>query len=437
MENVQSIWENLLTRLKHIFTPSIYELYIVPAKPISFYQNTFIISVNQAIKPHWDQFLTNSITQILSDTYPQVSIVVQTDIETIPAIHEKPLLSNKSSIKLNSKYTFDNFVVGEGNRMAHAAALAVSDSPGNFYNPLFIYGGPGLGKTHLMHAIGNSILQNNPHSNIRYITSEDFVNEFTTAIRHGAMEEFKNNYRQADLLLVDDIQFLAGKEQTLDEFFHTFNALHATGKQIVLTSDRLATEIPELPARLVSRFSSGLSSDITPPDLETRTAILRKKAISNQINIPDDTLNYIASYVNSNVRVLEAALTRVNFYAITKRQEISTSLAAEALKSLGSSDNTKIISIFDIQNEVCKLFNITIDQLKGKQRNKEIVIPRQIAMYLARELTSSSLPKISHAFNKKDHTTVMHACLKIEGILNEKSDILLIQQINQLKNNIK
>lgn len=435
MENVQYLWEALLTKLQSIFTPSIFDAYIVPVRPISFYQNTLILSVNSLIKTHWDSFLTNSITQILSESYPNVTVIVQEEIQPI-----QPIINTRvaqTPMKLNPKFTFDNFIVGEGNRMAHAAALAVTDSPGNFYNPLFIYGGSGLGKTHLMHAIGNTILQNNPNAIIRYVTSEDFVNEFTTAIRHGAMEEFKNNYRQADLLLVDDIQFLAGKEQTLDEFFHTFNTLHASGKQIVLTSDRLATEIPELPARLVSRFSSGLSSDITPPDLETRTAILRKKAISNHINIPDDTLNYIAGHVNSNVRELEAALTRVNFYAITKRQDISTSLAAEALQSLVANEQTKIISITDIQNEVCKLFNVTIEQLKGKQRNKEIVIPRQIAMYLSREMTNNSLPKISHAFNKKDHTTVMHACLKIEGLIQEKSDLILIQQINQLKAKLK
>ncbi|MBS4762166.1 chromosomal replication initiator protein DnaA [Carnobacteriaceae bacterium zg-ZUI252] len=436
MENAQAIWENLLVKLQHIFAPNIYNSFILPAKPISFYQNTFIISVNQLIRPHWDQFLQNSITQILSENYPNITIVVQSEIEPIQTTPPVSLPQNHS-IKLKPQYTFDNFIVGEGNRMAHAAALAVSDSPGNFYNPLFIYGGSGLGKTHLMHAIGNSILQNKPQANIRYVTSEDFVNEFTTAIRHGAMEEFKNNYRQVDLLLVDDIQFLAGKEQTLDEFFHTFNTLRDAGKQIVLTSDRLATEIPELPARLVSRFSSGLSSDITPPDLETRTAILRKKANSNQITIPDETLNYIAGQVNSNVRELEAALTRVNFYAVTKRQDITTSLAAEALQSLFSSDESKMVSIFDIQNEVCKLFNVTIEQLKGKQRNKEIVIPRQIAMYLSREITDNSLPKIGQAFNKKDHTTVMHACMKIDTIIQENSDILLIQQINQLKSKLR
>lgn len=433
MTDQQFIWQNLLNQLQEIFSKPLFDLYVSNAQPISFQNNILTVEIQDDVQEKaWESYLLTPAKQIFNDLVPHSDIKLVKRQDTIT--HDIGQSFKPQRVNLNASYSFDNFVVGAGNLMAHAAALAVSENPGTIYNPLFFYGGSGLGKTHLMHAIGNAILKNNPDTVIRYVTSEDFVNEFTTAIRTGSMEQFRNDYRQVDLLLVDDIQFLVGKDGTLDEFFHTFNALHNAGKQIVLTSDRYPSEIPKLPDRLVSRFGSGLTSDITPPDLETRTAILRKKANSLKIDISDDTLYYIAGQVNSNVRELESALNRVNFYAVTKQSDININLAAEALKNLGANDVKKVASIYDIQLEVSKLFNVTIEQLRSKKRTKDIVVPRQVAMYLAREITQSSLPKIGNEFGGKDHTTVMHACEKIQQTLDSQSDIQLIQQINLLKN---
>lgn len=436
MNDINLIWHNLKDYLKNIFAEHIYNLGTANAQPISFTNNTLTIAVkNDTEQKIWHNVLIGSARDFLTNYAPHAELIIirEDSILKEPSVGESHYtVETYAPMNLNKQFTFDNFVVGGGNIMAHAAALAVSESLGTVYNPLFIYGGSGLGKTHLMHAIGNAVLSQNKQAIVHYVTSEDFVNEFTTAIRNGAMERFKNKYRRVDLLLVDDIQFLAGKEQTLDEFFHTFNTLHSANKQIVLTSDRLASEIPQLPDRLVSRFASGLSSDITPPDLETRTAILRKKANSLNLDIQDDTIAYIAGHVNSNVRELEAALTRVDFYALTKRSAITTSLAAEALQSL-TVDTKKVTSIYDIQYEVSKLFNVSVEQLCGKKRSKDIVIPRQIAMYLAKEVTANSLSKIAHEFGGRDHTTVIHACDKIKNIVQNNSDSDVIYALEQLK----
>ena len=288
--------------------------------------------------------------------------------------------NNHSKALLNNKYTFDTFVIGKGNQMAHAAALVVAEDPGSIYNPLFFYGGVGLGKTHLMHAIGHQMLLKRPHAKIKYVSSENFTNDFITSIQKNRMEEFRNEYRTVDLLLVDDIQFLVNKEGTQEEFFNTFEELYRNNKQIVLTSDRLPNEIPTLPQRLVSRFAWGLSVDITPPDLETRTAILRKKAEAENLEIPDDTLSYIAGQIDSNIRELEGALVRVQAFAAIQSVDITTSLAAEALKALKSSQHLSQVSILKIQEDVAKYYHLQIKDLKGKKRVKNIVVPRQIAM---------------------------------------------------------
>ena len=314
--------------------------------------------------------------------------------------------------------------------MAHAAALVVSEEPGTIYNPLFFYGGVGLGKTHLMHAIGHQYLSINPDKNVKYVSSETFANDFISSIQNRTQEEFREKYRTVDLLLVDDIQFFADKEGTQEEFFHTFNALYDDRKQIVLTSDRLPNEIPKMQERLVSRFAWGLSVDITPPDLETRIAILRKKADAERLEIPNDTLSYIAGQIDSNIRELEGALVRVQAYATMQNLEITTSLAADALKSM-IKDSDKELSIEQIQEDVADYYQITVDDLKGKRRVKTIVIPRQIAMYLARELTDASFPKIGAEFGGKDHTTVLHAHEKITKLMNE--DPKMKREINELK----
>lgn len=336
---------------------------------------------------------------------------------------------------LNDKYTFDTFVTGKGNQMAHAAALVVSEDPGTMYNPLFFYGGVGLGKTHLMHAIGHQILKNNPDTNVKYVTSEAFTNDFINAIQSKHQEEFREVYRNVDLLLVDDVQFFADKEATQEEFFHTFEALYSNQKQIVLTSDRLPNEIPKLQERLVSRFKWGLSVDITPPDLETRIAILREKAMADKIEIPDDTLNYIATQVDSNVRELEGALARVQAYANLQSTSITTDLASEAMRSLNFGTKFSEVSISLIQDKVAKYYHTSISDLKGKKRMKSIVVPRQIAMYLSRELTNASLPKIGTEFGGKDHTTVIHAHEKIAAALKKDDD--LQRQIGDLKSELK
>src|SRR5699024_5624316 len=273
--------------------------------------------------------------------------------------------SQQQSTMLNSKYTFDTFVIGKGNQMAHAAALVVAEDPGSIYNPLFFYGGVGLGKTHLMQAIGHQMLATHPEAKIKYVSSENFTNDFINHIQKNTMKEFRNEYRNVDLLLVDDIQFLVNKEGTQEEFFNTFEALYRNNKQIVLTSDRLPKEIPTLPQRLVSRFAWGLSVDITPPDLETRTAILRKKAEAEDLEIPDDTLSYIAGQIDSNIRELEGALVRVQAYAAIQSSDITTSLAAEALKALKTGTNFSQLTIQDIQEEVADYYHLKVSDLKG------------------------------------------------------------------------
>lgn len=342
--------------------------------------------------------------------------------ETLPAPEEPKSLAPPNTLptktgqreQLNPKYTFDTFVVGESsNRFAHAASLAVAEAPGKAYNPLFIYGGVGLGKTHLMHAIGHYVLDITPQMKVVYVTSEQFTNGIVNAIRDDKTSEFRNRYRNVDVLLVDDIQFLAGKERTQEEFFHTFNALYEAGKQIVLSSDRPPREIPTLEDRLRSRFEMGLITDIQAPDLETRIAILGKKASFEGIKIDPDVLTLIAENIHSNIRELEGALIRVVAYSSLTNKPIDMSLAAEALKDILTTVKKTRISIEDIQQTVAKYFSIDVSEMKTKKRSRSVSYPRQVAMYLARELTDSSLPKIGEAFGGRDHTTVLHAYEKI------------------------
>jgi chromosomal replication initiator protein len=349
--------------------------------------------------------------------------------EIITSIDETP-----SSSQLNPKYTFQTFVIGPGNRFAHAASLAVAAQPANTYNPLFIYGGVGLGKTHLMHAIGHYVKEQNPESRICYISSEKFTNEFINGIVSGNVEPFRNRYRSMDVLLIDDIQFLAKKEGTQEEFFHTFNTLHEAHKQIIISSDRPPKEIPFLEDRLRSRFEWGLITDVQPPDLETRIAILRKKAIADNLDVTNEVLYYIADQVANNIRELEGALIRVVAYSTMLNQAISIDLAHEALKNLVSPNQPKLIGIPEIQQIVCNYYQLRVEDLKSKKRTKTIAYPRQIAMYLSRELTDSSLPKIGEDFGGRDHTTVIHAHEKITRMLT--SDQELEQVIMELKNRL-
>lgn len=353
-----------------------------------------------------------------------------------PAVRRPPVVQEEpAGHMLNPKYTFETFVIGANNRFAHAASLAVAEAPAKAYNPLFLYGGVGLGKTHLMHAIGHYILEHNPDMRVLYISSEKFTNEFINAIRDNRGESFRMKYRNIDVLLIDDIQFLAGKEQTQEEFFHTFNALHEERKQIVISSDRPPKEIPTLEERLRSRFEWGLITDIQPPDLETRIAILRKKAKAENLDIPNEAMVYIANMIDTNIRELEGALIRVVAYSSLINQDITTHLAAEALKDIISSSRPKMITIQDIQAKVGEYFGLRLEEFKARKRTKAVAFPRQVAMYLARELTDHSLPKIGDAFGGRDHTTVIHAHEKISKQL--ETDRELQQIIRTLTERIR
>ncbi|MBO0431086.1 chromosomal replication initiator protein DnaA [Enterococcus sp. DIV0660C] len=440
MVSLDALWNELKTTYQRDLSPASYNTWIETATPRSLDKHQFVLEVPSKIhKEYWEKNLATKIVEVgymLTEDEIIPRFVTGDEIEQEEIViekNEKPaVVAPIKKAMLNPKYTFDTFVIGKGNQMAHAAALVVAEDPGSIYNPLFFYGGVGLGKTHLMHAIGHQMLLSQPNAKVKYVSSETFANDFINSIQNKTAEEFRQEYRNVDLLLVDDIQFFAEKEATQEEFFHTFNALYNEGKQIVLTSDRLPNEIPKLQERLVSRFAWGLSVDITPPDLETRTAILRKKAAAEQLEIPDDTLSYIAGQIDSNIRELEGALVRVQAFAAINSSDISTSLAADALKTLKSGKGHSQLTILQIQEEVAKYYHVQLKDLKGKKRVKSIVVPRQIAMYLARELTDSSLPKIGAEFGGKDHTTVIHAHEKIQHLMD--SSMSMQNEVSEIKN---
>jgi chromosomal replication initiator protein len=323
---------------------------------------------------------------------------------------------------LNPKYTFDKFVVGSSNQFAHAASISVADTPGKTYNPLFIYGGVGLGKTHLMHAVGHAIRQRDRHMRVSYVTSEKFMNELINAIRYDSTHSFREKYRSIDVLLMDDVQFLAGKERTQEEFFHTFNALHNEQKQIVITSDCPPREIPTLQERLHSRFEWGLIADIEPPDLETKVAILKRKADLDGFHLPDDIAIYIANKIRSNVRELEGSLVRLVAIASLRGVPISKMLAQDAMKNVIDSERPEGLTMDRIARTVASHYKLTVDELKSKNNSRAIAVPRQVAMYLCKRLTKHSYPEIGREFGGKHHTTVMHSFEKIEGLVTESRD---------------
>ena len=365
----------------------------------------------------------------------EITVVLKDDISEEEIEVAKQLSTNQVSYPnttLNPKYTFDTFVVGNSNRFAHAAALAVAEAPATAYNPLFIYGGVGLGKTHLMQAIANEILLNNRNANILYVTSEKFTNQLINAIKDNKNEIFRNKYRNIDVLLIDDIQFIAGKERIQEEFFHTFNTLHENGKQIIISSDRPPKDIKLLEDRLKSRFEWGIIADISNPDYETRLAILRKKAQLDNIIIDDEILSTIATRIDSNIRELEGTLNKIIATAsLTQNNQITMELAEKAINDIVSQQE-KVISAEFIQETVGKYFNVNPKDLKGSKRSNDITFPRQIAMYLCRTVANMSLPQIGKDFGKRDHTTVMHACNKIEQEIKTNSNTKLI--VESVKN---
>lgn len=432
-EELKELWEKTLDIIKGELSEVSFNTWIKSCEPISMSSDTIKISVPNAftqeiLEKRYKDLVANSIKAICSKLYNIEFLIaseIQNSEENQSETKDSNLKGNKKFIvndemtnNLNPKYTFDSFVIGNSNRFAHAASLAVAESPAKAYNPLFIYGGVGLGKTHLMHAIGHYVLKNNPNAKVVYVSSEKFTNELINAIKDDKNEEFRNKYRNVDILLIDDIQFIAGKERTQEEFFHTFNALHDANKQIILSSDRPPKEIPTLEDRLRSRFEWGLIADIQVPDFETRMAILKKKADVEKLSVANEVMVYIATKIKSNIRELEGALIRIVAYSSLTNREITVDLASEALKDIISKKQGKHITIEIIQDIVASYFNLRVDDLKSQRRTRNVSYPRQIAMYLSRKLTDMSLPKIGEEFGGRDHTTVIHAYEKISDNLN-------------------
>lgn len=434
-----------LEKIEEKISKPSFDTWLKNTKAETLEKDTLIISAPNEFARDW---LENQYTDLISEILDEVTgtklntkfIIPDSSTELEddkPLPRPKPDISSTDSPKsmLNSKYTFDTFVIGAGNRFAHAASLAVAEAPAKAYNPLFIYGGVGLGKTHLMHAIGHYVREHNRNAKVVYITSEKFTNEFINAIMENKSNSFRNKYRNIDVLLIDDIQFIAGKESTQEEFFHTFNALHEESKQIIISSDRPPKEIPTLEDRLRSRFEWGLITDITPPDLETRIAILNKKAKAEGLDIPNEVMLYIANQINTNIRELEGALIRVVAYSSLVNRDIDASLAADALKDIIPSSKPKVITIQGIKELVAERYDLRLEDFAAKKRTKSIAYPRQIAMYLSRELTDFSLPKIGEEFGGRDHTTVIHAHEKISRMLEEDTE--LNRDIEEMKEKLK
>ncbi len=451
IDDPATIWNNALSIIENKLTKVSFETWLKPIRPIAFYEGTMILQTqsefakSQIEKKH-SGLITAALKEVMNEDVKITLIVATEFIEQI----EPPLETKEDGFEgqkeedigptmLNPKYTFDAFVVGNSNRFAHAASLAVAESPGKAYNPLFIYGGVGLGKTHLMQAIGHYIGEQYPVLKVVYVSSEKFTNEMINAIRDKNTAGFRDKYRSVDLLLIDDIQFLAEKERTQEEFFHTFNALYESDKQIVISSDRPPKDIPTLEERLRSRFQWGLITDIQAPDLETRIAILRKKASSEGMNVPNDVMVYIANQFHSNIRELEGALIRVVAYASMNNENITVELAVKVLKDiLPANKSKKVISVPEIQEAIADYFKLKVADMKTKKRTRAISYPRQIAMYLSRELTDLSLPKIGEEFGGRDHTTVIHAYDKIQkGIEDDPQLNLMIKEIISILQNNK
>ncbi len=415
------IWQEALNYIRERITEVEYHTWFERIQPLGIEGGELTLGVPTTFASEWVQKhyagLIKEALMRLGAASPRFALrvvpgqAVQENIFAhVPVSSEN---GSASRSKLNPKYTFENFVVGPNNQMAHAAALAVAESPAKAYNPLFIYGGVGLGKTHLMHAVGHYVARKNPKAKIAYVSTETFTNDLINAIKEDRMSEFRERYRSVDLLLVDDIQFIAGKERTQEEFFHTFNALYENHKQIILSSDRTPREIQTLESRLRSRFEWGLITDIQPPDLETRIAILKMNAEYRGVEIPEDVLEFIARRITSNIRELEGALVRLIAYASLNGVEISRAVAARALSNVFTQEQREV-SMDDILGAVAEWFGVKPEEIKGKGRSKEIVVPRQLAMYLIREKTGASFPEIGQYFGGRDHTTVLYAVQKVK-----------------------
>ncbi|TGU74660.1 chromosomal replication initiator protein DnaA [Geomonas terrae] len=450
---MENIWLEAQANLKQVLTEQTYTTWIEPLKFLGATADTVVIEVPSVFFQKWvtEKYLSmikEVLSAITSKNYHIEFHVADPQPESAePKVEKEPKAKGKEKDKekeqdkerekdkepvkdkkndlvpnLNSKYTFESFVSGPSNQFAYAASQAVANKPATNYNPLFIYGGVGLGKTHLVNAIGNQILAKNPKAKICYYSSEKFMNEMINSLRYKKMDEFRNKFRKMDLLLIDDIQFMAGKEATQEEFFHTFNALYESHKQIVVTSDKFPKDIPGLEERLRSRFEWGLIADIQPPGVETKVAILKKKSDMHAVNLPDDVALFLAEGATSNIRELEGMLIRLEAFASLTGQEITLGMAKEVMKDI-IVEKTRDISVEMIQKTVAEHFRIKLSELKSDKRIKTLVVPRQIAIYICRELTKASYPEIGEKFGGKDHSTIIHSVKKIEKQLAADADL--------------
>jgi chromosomal replication initiator protein len=455
-----TVWRGLIDDLQ----PS-QRAWLRSSEPVTLHEHTAIIAVpNEFTRQQLEGRLRTRLEDSLTEAFGQhirIAVTVNPQLDDSAVIHEVDppgrhmahegdeetsrvvdmstgIVADSPSVletRLNPKYVFETFVIGSSNRFPHAAAVAVAEAPGKAYNPLLVYGDSGLGKTHLLHAIGHYVRSLYRGAKVRYVSSEEFTNDFINAVKDGRTEAFQRRYREVDVLLIDDIQFLEGKTQTQEEFFHTFNALHNANKQIVLTSDRAPKRLEALEDRLRSRFEWGLITDVQPPDLETRIAILRKKAAMDRLTAPPDVLEFIASKIQTNIRELEGALIRVTAFANLNRQEVDLTLAEIVLKDLIPEGGEPEITAAQIIAQTAAYFGVSIEELTGPSRGRHLVTGRQIAMYLCRELTDLSLPKIGAQFGNRDHTTVMYADRKINQLLAERRAVF--NQVSELTNRIK
>jgi chromosomal replication initiator protein len=432
----EGLWSEVAGRLRGALNETTYRTWFDHVEGLELSTDEFVLGVPNDFTRNWiEGHFIGLISAAVGDSTGHERriqlAVTEHDGETAESVevHRREPLA----MGLNAKYTFDSFVIGSSNRFAHAAALAVAEAPAQAYNPLFIYGGTGLGKTHLLQAVAQYVSEHQSELSVRYVTSETFMNDFINALRDKRIEGFKQRYRAYDLLLVDDIQFFEHKERIQEEFFHTFNSIYEAGGQIVISSDRPPREISTLEERLRSRFEWGLITDIQPPDLETRIAILRKKVKTDRIHVPDPrVLEFIAGRISSNIRELEGALTRVVAFSSLTGRPMTEDLAQDVLKDVFPQGEVQQVTIERIQELVSDRFGVTLDELCGEKRSQNIVFPRQVAMYLSRELTDASLPKIGRQFGGRDHTTVIHATTKIAGKIREDRDVYnLVQELTK------
>jgi chromosomal replication initiator protein len=438
---MHELWQKVLEQLRNQLGNQNFETWIKPIHVLEMTDDEIGLEVPNKFFRDWlaEHFLKSihESLSVLAHRSIKISLSVNQKLQAGAATpQKKPEREPPRAPRLNNlipKYTFENFVVGASNQFAHAASLAVANQPGEHYNPLFIYGGVGLGKTHLINAIGHQIVEKRAALKVLYLSSESFMNELIASLRRDKMDEFKTRFRNIDALIVDDVQFIAGKERTQEEFFHTFNSLYESHKQIIITSDKFPKEIPELEDRLRNRFEWGLIADIQPPDMETRVAILQKKAEVEGVPLPHEVAIFLATNIDSNVRELEGSLTRLGAFASLTKATITIDLAKEVLQNT-LRGNSREVTIESIQKTICDYFNIKLGDLKAKRRTKNIAVPRQVAMYLARKYTSTSFPAIGSKFGGRDHSTVIHAAKTIERKI--KDDPQMQITIEKLEKNL-